>query len=109
MAVRTAALMLSLIVGGAIGATAAGEIPSAAQGGLVQLVQYGNGTWVRCASEDTYCSVPYPTTVRYGANGRYYSMPVNGWVFCSNQIFGDPNHGVGKTCDFLALGVEQPG
>jgi hypothetical protein len=57
-------------------------------------------TWSSCASENGFCKVPYPTTVRYGANGRYVTLRVTGGVPCSNNVFGDPVAGVVKHCDF---------
>jgi hypothetical protein len=109
MSVRIAALALSVLIAGAAGSTAS-EAARWIETGPVQLVQFGGqGTWTRCASEDHVCYVPYPTTVRYGTNGRYYSLPVAGFVPCSNQIFGDPYRGRGKHCDFLTVGFAPGG
>jgi hypothetical protein len=45
--------------------------------------------------------VPYPTLVRFGANGRYVTFQVSApGIQCSNTIFGDPIRGTPKHCDF---------
>ena len=59
-------------------------------------------TWSSCARENGFCRVPYATTVRYGANGRYVTLPVAAGVECSNRVFGDPVAGTTKHCDFQA-------
>ncbi|MBX9739931.1 MAG: hypothetical protein K2X62_07665 [Beijerinckiaceae bacterium] len=58
--------------------------------------------WVSCAREGSVCYAPYPTTVRYGAHGRFAQARVAGPVDCSNYTFGDPIYGVAKSCSFLA-------
>jgi hypothetical protein len=59
-------------------------------------------TWSSCARENGFCRVPYATTVRYGADGRYVTLRVAAGVQCSNRVFGDPAVGTAKHCDFQA-------
>jgi len=57
------------------------------------------GAWVRCSGENGICRLPYPTTVAYGANGRFTNRSFGaGTVRCNNATFGDPLVGVGKAC-----------
>jgi hypothetical protein len=97
----------TLAVGGAIGGANAATIqfsigtqpPSPAQRAP---------TWSSCAREDGFCRVPYATTVRYGANGRYVTLRVAAGVQCSNRVFGDPAVGTTKHCDFQAAPTVAP-
>jgi hypothetical protein len=54
-------------------------------------------TWTQCAQEGSTCSFTGAKLVRYGASKWVYGSFVNG-VGCNNGVFGDPNPGVGKTC-----------
>ena len=62
----------------------------------------GRGDWVRCADEGGYCRIPYPTVVRYGARGSFTEQRSDRGVRCSNDVFGDPNYGVRKSCFYFA-------
>ncbi len=62
-----------------------------------------NAEWVRCATEHGYCATPFPTIVRYGANGVYAKRHTSGGgIPCDNAIFGDPLVGIVKHCEFWA-------
>jgi len=52
----------------------------------------------RCAAEREKCWCH--GDVRYGANGRYSQWRAvhGGQIDCNNDVFGDPNFGVGKAC-----------
>lgn len=95
---------------------AAAATPASAQGygygddedGIV-FAQRGGSRWVPCAREDGYCDLPYPTTVRFGADGRYLEARASGGIECSRRRFGgDPASGRIKTCFYLA-GRPDPG
>jgi hypothetical protein len=59
------------------------------------------GRWEYCAKEGDYCRLPGPATVRYGANGRYAFLDVDGGgVRCDNRSFGDPAPRQTKSCEF---------
>ncbi|WP_018410162.1 LamG-like jellyroll fold domain-containing protein [Methyloversatilis thermotolerans] len=61
----------------------------------------GGAAWVSCGSEGQTCSFPGTTQVRYGANGKFNTRTATGSVVCSNDVFGDPISGVGKSCAYL--------
>lgn len=61
----------------------------------------GFGAWTYCAQEGETCYVQGPARVRYGANGRFNTIRVNGPVPCNNSVFGDPNYGVVKHCEYI--------
>lgn len=65
--------------------------------------------WVPCAREGGLCRVPYPTTVRYGARGRFAEGQVDRAVRCSNDNFGDPINGVVKSCFYYERGGGRGG
>ncbi len=55
--------------------------------------------WVRCATENGFCSAPAGAIIVYGADGgftRSHSPP--GGLPCNNGVFGDPMVGVHKNC-----------
>jgi len=56
-----------------------------------------------CASENQFCTVPYPTSVRFGANGRYATVQINRGVTCARRVFGDPIPGVAKRCEYRVV------
>ena len=59
--------------------------------------------WVHCAIEHEYCATPFPTMVRYGANGAYARRHSGRrGIPCNNAVFGDPLVGIVKHCDFWA-------
>ena len=62
----------------------------------------GTDTWTYCASEGSTCSFSGTRQVRYGANGQYAYKTFTGSVYCSNSVFGDPIHGVAKTCSYAS-------
>jgi Mannan-binding protein len=64
------------------------------------IVKRTKSRWKRCAIENETCSVPYPTAVRYGAQGRFETRQVREAVPCANAVFGDPIFGVVKTCSY---------
>jgi hypothetical protein len=57
-------------------------------------------TWTACASEGGTCSVSGTRQVRYGANGMFITKTVTNAVACTNAVFGDPIHGVAKSCSY---------
>jgi hypothetical protein len=59
-------------------------------------------SWTRCAGENETCTVTGPSTVRYGADGKYNTKSVNAPVGCSNGNFGDAAPGVVKSCEFIS-------
>ncbi len=64
---------------------------------------------VYCSPENSFCRVPYPTTVYYGYRGAVTARQVNGGVIpCNNRTFGDPAPGVPKACSFVARGYDAP-
>ncbi len=64
---------------------------------------------VYCSPENSFCRVPYPTTVYYGYRGAVTARQVNGGVIpCNNRTFGDPAPGVPKACSFVARGFDGP-
>ena len=87
----------AVAAGLAVVASAAVTTPASAQGG-----------YVYCAQEHGVCNVPYPTQVRYGAEGQFTARNVNGPVRCDNRTFGDPAYGAVKGCYYLARRVAQP-
>lgn len=62
----------------------------------------GGSGWTRCAEEGQYCRVDGSARVRYGADNRYEYRNVNGGILCSVKVFGDPNYGVNKTCEYAS-------
>jgi hypothetical protein len=56
--------------------------------------------WTTCSSEYGYCSISGSNTVRFGAGTSYYYKSVIGGVACNTGIFGDPDVGVTKHCDY---------
>ncbi len=57
-------------------------------------------SWSYCASEGGQCNFSGTREVRYGANGNYaYGIFTNG-VSCNNGVFGDPQYGIVKECQF---------
>ena len=63
--------------------------------------------WQFCANENGFCKVRGKAEVRYGIEGRYvYKIVVNG-VNCSNDFFGDPAVGAGKTCFYREISHQK--
>ena len=94
---KKAFLVSALAAGLAAAASLAGATGAQAQGGFVY-----------CAQEHGVCNVPYPTQVRYGAEGQFTARNDNGPVRCDNRTFGDPAYGAVKGCFYLARRVAQP-
>lgn len=57
-------------------------------------------TWTSCAVENAICSFPGTKTVRYGANGSYFTRVATNTIGCDNATFGDPLHGTAKSCEY---------
>lgn len=58
--------------------------------------------YIKCADHNGTCSnLPIGTRVYYGADGKFYSKPVdanNTTYKCTNLVFGNPNAGATKSC-----------
>jgi hypothetical protein len=64
---------------------------------------------VYCSAERGTCSLPtgVTATVWYGANSNWYAVDgLSGSIDCSNDQFGDPIRGTGKSC--MYVGENQP-
>jgi hypothetical protein len=57
-------------------------------------------TWTACGNEGATCSFSGTREVRFGANGLYTSKVIAGSTPCTSAVFGDPVHGVAKTCSY---------
>jgi hypothetical protein len=57
-------------------------------------------SWTACATEGGTCSFSGTREVRFGANGAYTSKTVTGSTPCTTAVFGDPLHGVVKSCSY---------
>lgn len=56
----------------------------------------------QCAQEGGICRLPYPTEVIYGKGRRTTSRFINNpTVPCTNNVFGDPSPGRGKSCSYV--------
>jgi hypothetical protein len=55
--------------------------------------------WSLCANEAQLCEFSGKRTVRFGANGNYYSRNYTDATTCSKSVFGDPLSGVEKVCE----------
>lgn len=51
-----------------------------------------------CAEERARCAFTGTATVYYGAGSRWVAQVHRDGVACANQVFGDPNPGVVKSC-----------
>ena len=60
----------------------------------------GAVTWAACGNEGATCSFSGTREVRFGANGVYTSKVVTGSTPCTSAVFGDPIHGVAKSCSY---------
>ncbi|MFK7931599.1 MAG: hypothetical protein AB8H79_25690, partial [Myxococcota bacterium] len=52
----------------------------------------------RCAVENQRCAFSGTANVYYGAQGKWAVRSANGSISCNNATFGDPIHGVVKSC-----------
>ena len=59
-------------------------------------------TWTACANEGATCSFSGTREVRFGANGVYTSKVITGSTPCTTAVFGDPIHGVAKSCSYAS-------
>ncbi|MCS0633620.1 S8 family peptidase [Telluria mixta] len=57
-------------------------------------------TWTYCAAENGTCSFTGTRDVRYGTATSFVTKTFTGSVKCSNAVFGDPAHGVVKSCSY---------
>jgi serine protease len=60
-------------------------------------------TWTYCAAENGTCSFSGTRDVRYGTATSYVTKTFTGAVKCSNSVFGDPAHGVVKSCSYSSV------
>jgi hypothetical protein len=65
-------------------------------------------TWTTCANEGGTCTFSGTREVRFGANGIYTSKVFTGSTPCTTAVFGDPNHGVAKTCSYSSATTTAP-
>ncbi len=56
--------------------------------------------WIACATEDQVCRVPGTRTVRFGSDGKFTTRVASDAIDCSVAVFGDPNYGFDKWCDY---------
>ena len=75
---------------------------------IASISESSASTWKTCAVEGSLCAPPYPTTVRYGANGAYKFKATSGPIMCNNPVFGDPLFNVKKSCAFEVRGPAAP-
>jgi len=59
-------------------------------------------TWIPCAGEGGTCTFSGTREVRYGGDGKYATKVFTNAVVCSNAAFGDPAHGVLKSCSYAS-------
>jgi len=57
-------------------------------------------SWTTCATEGGTCSFSGTREVRFGANGVYTSKTITASTPCTTAVFGDPLHGVVKSCSY---------
>lgn len=55
-------------------------------------------TWVRCATENEFCSFSGTRRVRYGTETTNVTRSLTGGTPCTNAVFGDPLYGTLKSC-----------
>ena len=65
-------------------------------------------TWTTCAAEGATCSFSGTREVRFGANGIYTSKIITSATPCTSTVFGDPIHGVAKTCSYSSSTATAP-
>lgn len=66
-------------------------------------------TWTACVNEGATCTFSGTREVRYGANGTFSTKVFTGSTVCSNTVFGDPVHGVLKTCSYSSTPLVTTG
>ncbi|KQV51599.1 S8 family peptidase [Massilia sp. Root335] len=57
-------------------------------------------TWTTCATEGGTCSFSGTRDVRYGTATSFVTKTFTSAVKCSNTVFGDPAHGIVKSCSY---------
>ena len=60
-------------------------------------------TWTYCTAENGTCSFTGTRDVRYGTATSFVTKTFTGSVKCSNAVFGDPAHGVVKSCSYSSV------
>jgi hypothetical protein len=65
-------------------------------------------TWTECAAESKVCRFSGTREVRFGSEGLYTSKIVTASTPCTVAAFGDPVHGVAKTCGYASVTVAAP-
>jgi len=60
-------------------------------------------TWTTCAKEGGVCSFSGTRDVRYGTATSFVTKTFTGSVKCSNTVFGDPAHGIVKSCSYSSV------
>lgn len=68
----------------------------------------GEMTWTVCAKEYGSCAFSGSAQVRYGTADKYVSKTLTGPVSCTNEVFGDPAPGYGKSCELGTAVVSKP-
>lgn len=73
------------------------------------VIDTSSSDWAFCSTENNVCSLPYETSVRYGADATYITLEnVVGSQVCSNAAFGsDPIPGVLKQCEYQIVSLES--
>ncbi|WP_200958384.1 hypothetical protein [Massilia sp. Root335] len=65
-------------------------------------------TWTECAVEGKSCHFSGTREVRFGAKGLYTSKIVTTSMPCTTAAFGDPVHGLAKTCSYASVTAAAP-
>jgi hypothetical protein len=65
-------------------------------------------TWIKCANEGQSCTFTGTRSVRYGVDTRLVTRSFTGSVSCSNDVFGDPAAGAGKSCWYEDVAAAAP-
>jgi len=64
--------------------------------------------WTDCADEGKTCHFSGTREVRFGSKGMYTSKIVTASTPCTIAAFGDPAHGLPKTCSYASVTVAAP-
>ena len=86
----------------------AGQLDIGAYEATGDAANVGAVTWTACGNEGTTCSFSGTREVRFGANGVYTSKVVTGSTPCTSAVFGDPLHGVAKSCSYSSATTVAP-
>jgi serine protease len=60
-------------------------------------------TWTTCATEGGTCSFSGTRDVRYGTATSFVTKTFTSKVACTNAVFGDPAHGIVKSCSYSSV------